>query len=416
MVGGSLFREEALRGRRERLLGEVVVAQPVAWSLLGVLLVVAVAAGLLYLLGNDYTRREKVFGQLVPTQGLAAVFPTRPGLLVSLRVREGDQVAEGDALFELRVDQRTDAQGYLTDALIARLREQEQALVESLGLEQEALRTALALQDSRRARLERELVALEAQLRDQARLDALEAAAWARARELLAAGAIARADGEAVEKRFLASRQELERLRLSLEGRRFDLDEAGLGRRGLLVDSGKAVAALEQQLAELRGRLAAAAVERAVIVRAPVAGTVTSLRFKPGQQVDGVVPVLSLVPPAARLEAHLYVPTRAAGFVAERQAVNLRYDAFPYQRFGVQRGTVRQVSQAVLGARELPIALPSDEPVYRAVAVLQSQSISAYGREISLKPGMLLSADIELDRRSLFEWLLEPLYSLRGRL
>jgi hypothetical protein len=29
---------------------------------------------------------------------------------------------------------------------------------------------------------------------------------------------------------------------------------------------------------------------------------------------------------------------------------------------------------------------------------------------------MLLSADIELDKRSLLEWLLEPLYSLRGKL
>jgi membrane fusion protein len=56
------------------------------------------------------------------------------------------------------------------------------------------------------------------------------------------------------------------------------------------------------------------------------------------------------------------------------------------------------------------------EPVYKVTAALESQHVEAYGKEIPLRPGMILSADVVLDRRSLFEWLLEPVYSLRGKI
>jgi len=46
---------------------------------------------------------------------------------------------------------------------------------------------------------------------------------------------------------------------------------------------------------------------------------------------------------------------------------------------------------------------------------LDSQSVEAYGRSMSLKPGMQVSVDIRLEERSLWEWLLEPLLSLKGR-
>ena len=39
-----------------------------------------------------------------------------------------------------------------------------------------------------------------------------------------------------------------------------------------------------------------------------------------------------------------------------------------------------------------------------------------HGNEIALRPGMLVNADILLERRTLLEWLFEPVLQLRGRL
>jgi membrane fusion protein len=60
--------------------------------------------------------------------------------------------------------------------------------------------------------------------------------------------------------------------------------------------------------------------------------------------------------------------------------------------------------------------LTFNEPVYKVTAALESQHIEAYGKEIPLRSGMILSADVVLDKRSLFEWLLEPVYSLNGKI
>jgi membrane fusion protein len=47
---------------------------------------------------------------------------------------------------------------------------------------------------------------------------------------------------------------------------------------------------------------------------------------------------------------------------------------------------------------------------------LARQSIDAFGREVALQPDMTLSADVILEKRSLLEWLFEPLFGVRGRL
>ena len=93
--------------------------------------------------------------------------------------------------------------------------------------------------------------------------------------------------------------------------------------------------------------------------------------------------------------------------------VNIRFDAFPYQKFGMQRARVLEISRSVLAPREAGDPRGS-EPVYRVRAAIEKQSVEAFGQQVFLKPGMQFSADVVLERRSLLEWLLEPLL-VRGR-
>lgn len=162
------------------------------------------------------------------------------------------------------------------------------------------------------------------------------------------------------------------------------------------------LAQLEQERVETeaRGELA---------VSAPVAGVVATLMIKPGQAVQAGQPLLSVLPGDGRLEAELLVPSRAIGFVEPGDRVLLRYQAYPYQKFGHYLGTVARISRSALdNARQ-------GEPLYRITVRLARQSVVAYGRPEPLKPGMLLDADILGEKRRLFEWLLEPLYSLKGK-
>ena len=80
--------------------------------------------------------------------------------------------------------------------------------------------------------------------------------------------------------------------------------------------------------------------------------------------------------------------------------------------------TLARVSRSALGAGELRALTGSGEggePLDRTVEQLERQSVRAFGKEESLKPGMLLDADIVGEKRSLWEWALEPLMAVGHR-
>ena len=56
------------------------------------------------------------------------------------------------------------------------------------------------------------------------------------------------------------------------------------------------------------------------------------------------------------------------------------------------------------------------EPVYRVDVQLERQNVAALGQEFPLRPGMLVNADLLLEKRTLLEWLFEPVLQLKGRL
>jgi len=105
----------------------------------------------------------------------------------------------------------------------------------------------------------------------------------------------------------------------------------------------------------------------------------------------------------------------------------LRYQAYPYQRFGHYEGVVTSVSRAALSPGELPaqlagltsltglVAGSATEPIYRITVSLTSQTVTAYGAQVPLQAGMALEADVSLERRRLFEWMLDPLYAVTGQ-
>ncbi|QBQ35601.1 hypothetical protein E1742_05030 [Pseudoduganella plicata] len=124
-------------------------------------------------------------------------------------------------------------------------------------------------------------------------------------------------------------------------------------------------------------------------------------------------------PEGSVLEAELYVPTRAAGFVRPGTDVLLRYDAFPYQKFGQFKGVVREVALAAvltselrgLGGEAQAISNKS-EPVYLMRVRLERQSVATSSGELPIKPGMQLSASLIMEHRTLAAWAFGSLPAL----
>lgn len=152
----------------------------------------------------------------------------------------------------------------------------------------------------------------------------------------------------------------------------------------------------------------------ATVVRAPRDGVVTAIQAYPGQRSFATQPLMRLIASDAHLRIDLYVPSRSIGFVKPGNIVQLRFQAFPYQKFGVHQGRVKSVSMTSVPASELAFPVSSHDPSRDAFYVVQVAMergyVEAYGSHEPLLSGMAVDADIWLDRRRLAEWILEPLF------
>jgi len=214
---------------------------------------------------------------------------------------------------------------------------------------------------------------------------------------------------------LLDQRGQLASLNRTVAGLTRDLDAARTELATSRLKRANTAAQIDRQMSELTQQLTEADSRRAVVLTASTDGTVTTILAEVGQTVNPGAPLLSILPQGAALEAELLVPTRAAGFIKPGQSVALRYQAFAYQRFGHHQGEVLRVGRSVIQPNETTVPMAVSEPVYRVTVRLPAQQMQAYGQAMSLQAGMVVDADIWLDRRRVIEWLFDPLLSITGR-
>lgn len=141
-------------------------------------------------------------------------------------------------------------------------------------------------------------------------------------------------------------------------------------------------------------------------VTAPYDGSVVRLaRRNPGDVVQQGQELCQLAQENADLRAELTVPEEAVSKLRPGQPVKLQLNAFPYQRFGAQRGVLRWTSAAAVNSDR--------EKSFRSVAELAEPYVSVGGRREHLRAGMQGRGLIVVGRRTLFEFVLEPVRSLR---
>jgi membrane fusion protein len=418
---GSLFRAEAVAEQQGRWLGTVLIAPKLSHTVYTSFAAVVVA-GVLGLFGfGEYTRKARIGGWLAPEQGLIHIVAPQPGVLTRVHAQEGLEVAAGTPLAVISTERRSEVFGATQGEVVRQLSAQRDSLRAERGRHEELFQQTAATLFKGLAVAEAEARDLEREIALQRERLALAEREAARQRELRTRGIateqnLLEAERDALDQAVALqalerTRTELGRARLALEAQQ---DELPLREAMQLAAIDREVAALDQALAE-------AEAAREIVVTAPEDGTVTALRSASGSGVGTDAPLMTLVPAGARLEARLYGPSRAIGFVRPGQRVLLRYEAFPHQKFGRYEGVVRSVSRSTVGAAELggeEATLPGlapGEPVYRVTVELASQTATAYGEQVALQPGMKLEADILIETRTLYEWVLDPLHSLTGR-
>ncbi len=142
-------------------------------------------------------------------------------------------------------------------------------------------------------------------------------------------------------------------------------------------------------------------------VTAPVAGVVEQLAvhtigavLQPGQAL------LTIVPSDGDLVAEAEIPNKDVGFVEEGQVVRIKLDAYPYTNYGLIEGSVIDLADDAVEREGIGL-------VYRVRIRLLRDSLEVAGKQVRLRPGMSLTAEIRTGDRRVIEFFLDPL--LRAR-
>lgn len=424
-----LFRAEVLAGRQTQYLGTVLLAPRLSDRLFTVAAVIATAAILGLLFYGEFTRKARINGWLVPREGLVRVFAPQPGVVTGLFAKEGAEVRKGERLLTLSAELQSSKLGATQAEVARRLVERRAALRDErsqrerlLAQQQRAYSNRLEALRSEQAQIEHDIELMKSRVGLSERNVAMN-------RELRDQGFISEQRMQMVEGEKLEQEARLgavQRQRIALVRERAAL-EGDLG--DLPLKTGTEIATIERNIATMEQELAETEARREIVISAPQDGTVTAILAELGGQANIASPLLSIVPAGTRLEAHLYGPSRAVGFVHPGQRVLLRYQAYPYQKFGHYEGTITSVSRSAVSPGELPPQLASitgvtgatgatggaAEPVYRITVTLTRQTVTAYGQQMPLQPGMQLDADVAIETRRLYEWVLDPLYTITGK-
>lgn len=415
----DLFREEVIERQTSRLHGDILVLPAFSHALILGFLLFWVMLIAVWLVFGSYARKETVSGWLEPNEGVTRIYGEDGGLIRQVLVQEGEAVESGQPLVIINGDRHLEGGGQLESRLLEEYETQRQLLTEQLD-------HVARQQQRRREELEQEISAarqdlqlLGEQLETLSARHLLVQEVVARNETLHARQFISSSDLEDGVARELALRNERQAMLREQNSRRNSLDGLLIELAALPDESANEKIRLQSNLSDLARSIAQLNGQRSYVVRAPKAGVISNLQARTGKKVHAgsTTPLLSISPDSEQLTARLLVPVRSVGFVEPGQTIDIRYEAFPYQKFGLYQGKVLTTSDMVLLPSELVNApLQIEEPVYRITASLQQSMVQAYGREFRLKQGMTLSADLRLGERTLLQWLLEPIYSLKGRL
>lgn len=424
-----LFRPEVAQAQSSSWLGSIRLTHSIPGSLVALVSFAIAVAFVAFIALGSFTQKARVGGLVVPVNGALAITTPQAGTLVRALVAEGSSVKAGDVLFELSSERQQN--GGELSVLIG-----QQLAIRRAALQSErTARTALAREkqralDARIANAEAEQLQLNNEIKLATRRKTLAQQSVSKYETLQASGFVSQAQTQQkqedlidVESRLSALARSQSQLASNLVNLRAEREQWEKDLEAELAQFQRAEASLEQEAVQNHDR-------RRTLVVAPQPGTLTALNYHVGQALSAGQALATLIPGqgnASPLEANLYAPSRTAGFIKPGQKVLIRYQAFPYQKFGLHGGEIVDVSRTPFAPSELPGNIAgtilgnvahgagTNEALYRIRVRLARQDIQIYGERLALKPGMTLEADIVQDQRKIWEWIAEPLIAMAPR-
>lgn len=431
----------------------ILTAEP--WRALHALIYTMIALVLAALAWSFFGRSDVIVtaqGALAPASEIRRMYAPIEGELVNLYVAEGAAVSKGDVVARLNARGAIEAASKATQAKLnldnaerewglwpekKTLLEQKAAnLRQQMEIAEQAHQRRSALGTGKLVEQQKaEMAAATTRVQDARQaLDAAQAELDKYARSF-AGGGVSQVLLDSKKNARLKAENEYRvaqdnvtqlaaRGKVDLVNAENDLARSGEERSKLRLDFEAATKEIADTEEKLRLQLDAARVdaeaasrisfdnidrENFLLIKAPASGVVTDLTStQPGDKVQANAPLGGIAPSGARSVVKVEIAEADRAFLREGLPVKLKFNAFPYQRYGVINGTLEYVSPATRPGAA------SKQPVYEARVALERDYYPVGETRYPLRYGMTAAVEIVVRERRLIDLALDPFRQVGG--
>lgn len=420
----SIFRKEALNNQKTHWLGKALLVSGYP------LWLVVVLSGLFFLIifsgiiFGDYTRRIEVEGEIISRQQAITLFSPQQGFITRAFLQAGQRVKKDDPIYEIDVSRTTSngkvsqrgvesihQQLYLTGQIIGKIAQNKQASLDSLRKQLTQYREAYAKSQQLVSSASHGLQEMKSSMGNYD--------------EYLRRGLINKEQFN--NQRYLFYQQQSSWQSLNTQSIQESLQiiniETEIATKSADFDNQSAEYAVKRS--ELQRQLAEVNASGTLIITAPEDGSVENMVYTVGQMVTPGDSLAQLMPGGTPdFLLVLWLPDSSVPYVSAGDKVNLRYEAYPFEKFGQFPGRIQSVSQIPASVKELSMyssIAPANpgapgQAYYKTLVALGSGSFTHPDKTLSWSNGMKAKTTLFLEKRPLYQWILSPYYDIRRSL
>lgn len=413
-----MFRKDAIRNKTWQ--GKAVLMPGIPFVLFASGCLFFMFIFVLFCMAGSYTSRVNVTGEVSTYPRAASVYSSVQGVVVKQFVTVGQDVKIGDPIYKIDVSkssqrgiisvnqrQEVEAQLLRIDHIIQRLEESKQST--KAMLEQQKRQYDAAYQRSR-AIIEHAQEGIRIVKNDMENY-----------RQYQRQGLINRDQLSNQVSNYYQQQNNL--LSLSGQNEQNALQVISLENQIQIqtADYENQIHQMELQRFERQKELLTIDASDTFIVRALSEGRIDSLSVTVGQMVNVGDSLLQLLPHHIDHYALiLWVPNHAMPYLLVGDRVNIRYEAFPSQKFGQFAGTITLISKSPASQQEMltwhgapSVSLSDNLPWYKITVRPDKQTLAYAGRTVSLENGMKAQSTLFLEKRPIYQWMFSPFYDLK---
>jgi HlyD family secretion protein len=374
-------------------------------------------------------------GRLEPKGNAVQLDAPVAGTVTAIKVKEGQQVKAGSTLIELDSKianaELQEAQAKLDglDNQLKNFQLLKNQLQMNLRAQQQQNQAAVAEQHEAIAQTQQKIRLYQTQIASTRQLLNKDSDLVERYRQLSQEGVVSGIQLDDAERQMIQNTQALEQAQSDKEQQQAELNKQQNIYAKIVHQGEQAVIEAERQLKEVQSQIINTSSEitqtqkrisslqhqlQQSRIQASIDGTVFQLSIEhPGAVVQASQNLARIAPKGSPLILKAQMPTSESGFLREGMPVKVKFDAYPFQDYGIVEGRLSWISPDSKILREQQEQTSQQAETFELEVVLDSTYIQTKNKRIALTPGQTATAEVIVRQRRLIDFVIDPFKKLQ---